>query len=417
MTSTIVEVRIRVTVLVMTGTTLGANSEVGTLRVVILHRPGPELQRLTPRNNDRLLFDGMPWVARAQEEHDAFATLLRSRGVEVLLLADLLTEALASGAARMHGISAAVDTRRLGLPLAQELSAYLRTLDVEPLARILMAGMTFSELPFFGSELSLVQRMHHDADFVIDPLPNLLFTRDSSFWIGPRVAITSLALPARIRETSLTDLIYAHHPRFLGVRRAYESRSAPVEGGDVLLLSPGVVAVGVGERTTPAGAEALARSLFDDGLAHTVLAVPIAQERAQMHLDTVCTMVDVDAVVMYPNIVDSLSAFTIRSKSSGVTIESAAPFVEAAADAMGINKLRVIDTGLDPVTAEREQWDDGNNTLALAPGVVVAYERNSETNARLADSGIEVLPISASELGTGRGGPRCMSCPVARDPL
>ncbi|MET0457556.1 MAG: arginine deiminase [Mycobacterium sp.] len=401
----------------MTDTVLGANSEVGNLRVVILHRPGPELQRLTPRNNDRLLFDGMPWVARAQEEHDAFAALLRSRGVEVLLLADLLTEALASGAARMHGIAAAVDSRRLGLPLAQELSAYLRTLDVDELGRILMAGMTFSELPFLGSEMSLVQRMHHDADFVIDPLPNLLFTRDSSFWIGPRVAITSLALPARIRETSLTDLIYAHHPRFLGVRRAYESRSAPVEGGDVLLLAPGVVAVGVGERTTPAGAEALARSLFDDDLAHTVLAVPIAQERAQMHLDTVCTMVDVDAVVMYPNIVDSLSAFTIRRKTEGVAIESAAPFVDAAADAMGIDKLRVIDTGLDPITAEREQWDDGNNTLALAPGVVVAYERNTETNTRLADSGIEVLPISASELGTGRGGPRCMSCPVARDPL
>ena len=396
---------------------LGANSEVGTLRVVILHRPGPELQRLTPRNNDRLLFDGMPWVARAQEEHDAFAALLRSRGVEVLLLADLLTEALASGAARMQGIAAAVDPRRLGLPLAQELSAYLRSVEVPDLARILMAGMTFSELPFLGGELSLVQRMHHDADFVIDPLPNLLFTRDSSFWIGPRVAITSLALPARIRETSLTDLIYAHHPRFLGVRRAYESRSAPVEGGDVLLLAPGVVAVGVGERTTPAGAEALARSLFDDELAHTVLAVPIAQERAQMHLDTVCTMVDVDAVVMYPNIVDSLSAFTIRQKSAGVAIGGAVPFVDAAADAMGIGKLRVIDTGLDPITAEREQWDDGNNTLALAPGVVVAYERNTETNARLQDSGIEVLAISASELGTGRGGPRCMSCPVARDPL
>lgn len=387
------------------------------MRVVILHRPGAELQRLTPGNNDKLLFDGLPWVARAQEEHDAFAALLRSRGVEVLLLADLLTEALASGAARMHGISAAVDARRLGLPLAQELSAYLRTLAAVPLARILMAGMTFNELPV-GGDLSLVRRMHHGADFVIEPLPNLLFTRDSSFWIGPRVAITSLALPARIRETSLTDLIYAHHPRFLGVRRAYESRSAPVEGGDVLLLAPGVVAVGVGERTTPAGAEALARSLFDDGLAHTVLAVPIAQERAQMHLDTVCTMVDVDAVVMYPNIVDSLSAFTIHhTDSGGVTIDRAAPFVAAAADAMGIDKLRVIDTGLDPVTAEREQWDDGNNTLALAPGVVVAYERNTETNARLRDSGIEVLAISASELGTGRGGPRCMSCPVARDPL
>ena len=407
-----------VTVLTVTEVALGCDSEVGTLRVVILHRPGAELQRLTPRNNDALLFDGLPWVVKAQQEHDFFAEVLRSRGVEVLLLADLLTEALSkSGAARMHGIAAAVDPRRLGMPLAQELSAYLRTLEPSPLAHVLMAGMTFTELPFTG-ELSLVRRMHHGGDFVIEPLPNLLFTRDSSFWIGPRVAITSLALPARVRETSLTDLIYAHHPRFLGVRRAYESRSAPVEGGDVLLLAPGVVAVGVGERTTPAGAEALARSLFDDDLAQTVLAVPIAQERAQMHLDTVCTMVDVDAVVMYPNIVDSLSAFTIhRNGEGGVTIDDAVPFVEAAADAMGIDRLRVIDTGLDPVTAEREQWDDGNNTLALAPGVVVAYERNAETNARLADSGIEVLPIAASELGTGRGGPRCMSCPAGRDPL
>ena len=402
----------------MSGSTLGVNSEVGALRVVILHRPGAELQRLTPRNNDALLFDGLPWVAKAQAEHDAFADLLRSRGVEVLLLSELLTEALASGAARMHGISAAVDSRRLGLPLAQQLSAYLRTLEPAELAHVLMAGMTFTELPIAGGEVSLVRRMHHGCDFVIEPLPNLLFTRDSSFWIGPRVAITSLALPARIRETSLTDLIYAHHPRFLGVRRAYESRSAPVEGGDVLLLSPGVVAVGVGERTTPAGAEALARSLFDDDLAHTVLAVPIAQERAQMHLDTVCTMVDTDAAVMYPAIVDSLSAFTIhRSGDGGVKIDDALPFVEAAAAAMGIEKLRVIATGLDPVTAEREQWDDGNNTLAVAPGVVVAYERNIETNTRLQDAGIEVLPIAASELGTGRGGPRCMSCPAARDPL
>jgi len=405
-------------VLAVTATVLGSNSEVGTLRVVILHRPGAELQRLTPRNNDKLLFDGLPWVSRAQEEHDAFADLLRSRGVEVLLMADLLTEALASGAARIQGIAAAVDSRRLGLPLAQELSAYLRGLEPADLAHVLTAGMTFTELPSSAkADTSLVRRMHHGGDFVIEPLPNLLFTRDSSFWIGPRVAITSLALPARIRETSLTDMIYAHHPRFLGVRRAYESHTAPVEGGDVLLLSPGVVAVGVGERTTPAGAEALARTLFDDDLAHTVLAVPIAQERAQMHLDTVCTMVDVDAVVMYPAIKDTLSAFTITNAPGGVKILDEAPFVKAAAEAMGIERLRVIDTGLDPVTAEREQWDDGNNTLALAPGVVVAYERNAETNARLQDSGIEVLPIAASELGTGRGGPRCMSCPVARDPL
>ena len=402
------------------GPALGANSEVGRLRAVMLHRPGDELRRLTPRNSDQLLFDGLPWVDRAQEEHDAFAEVLRGRGVEVLLLGDLLTETIAnSGAARMQGIAAAVSPRRLGHHLAHDLATELRTLSPTDLAGVLMAGMTFDEMPESAASArsSLVWRMHHGTEFAIDPLPNLLFTRDSSFWIGDRFAITSLALPARVRETSLTDLIYAHHPRFLGVRRAYESHTAPVEGGDVLLLAPGVVAVGVGERTTPAGAEALARSLFEDGLAHTVLAVPIEQRRASMHLDTVCTMVDTDAVVMYPVIQDSLSAFTIAMTDGSVSVTGPDPFVEAAADAMGIEKLRVIDTGLDAVTAEREQWDDGNNTLALAPGVVVAYDRNVETNRRLEDSGVEVLTIAGSELGSGRGGPRCMSCPVSRDSL
>ncbi|MEV6767477.1 arginine deiminase [Nocardia sp. NPDC051030] len=402
-------------------------SEVGNLRTVLLHRPGDELRRLTPRNNDQLLFDAIPWVERAQQEHDIFADVLRGRGVEVLLLADLLTETISvSGAARIQGISGAVDARRLGYGLADELAAHLRTVPAPELAQILMSGMTFDELPFgpdasstspaSASTASLVRRMHHGHDFVIDPLANLLFTRDSSFWVGPRVAITSLALPARMRETSLTDLIYAFHPRFLGVRRAYESHTAPIEGGDVLLLAKGVVAVGVGERTTPAGAEALARSLFEDDLAHTVLVVPIAQTRATMHLDTVCTMVDTDAVVMYPAIQDSLCAFTIHKEDDGtVSMNGPDPFLPAAAEAMGIGKLRVIDTGLDGVTAEREQWDDGNNTLALAPGVVVAYERNEMTNARLVDSGIEVLPIPGSELGSGRGGPRCLSCPLSRD--
>ncbi|WP_167479822.1 arginine deiminase [Nocardia arthritidis] len=403
---------------------LAVTSEVGRLRTVLLHRPGDELRRLTPRNNDQLLFDGIPWVERAQQEHDIFSGVLRDRGVEVLLLADLLAETLSvSGAARIQGISASVDARRLGHALADELAAYLRGVPAGELADILMAGMTFDELPFGPTTTSLVRRMHHGNDFVIDPLPNLLFTRDSSFWVGPRVAITSLALPARIRETSLTDLIYAFHPRFLGVRRAYESHTAPIEGGDVLLLANGVVAVGVGERTSPAGAEALARSLFDDNLAHTVLVVPIAQNRATMHLDTVCTMVDTDAVVMYPAVRDSLCAFTIhreddyggRSGDGGVSMRGPDPFLPAAAEAMGIGKLRVIDTGLDGVTAEREQWDDGNNTLALAPGVVVAYERNEMTNARLEDAGIEVLRIPGSEIGSGRGGPRCLSCPLARD--
>ena len=306
-----------------------------------------------------------------------------------------------------------------GSPLAQELSGLsAMALDPARLAYVLTAGMTFAELPSDARpDGSLVRRMHHGSDYVIEPLPNLVFTRDSSIWVGPRVVIPSLALPARVREASLTDLIYAHHPRFTGVRRAYESHTAPVEGGDVLLLAPGVLAVGVGERTTPAGAEALARSLFDDDLASTVLAVPLSKERAQMHLDTVCTMVDTDAVVMYANVVETLSAFTIARTPDGVRISDEAPFVAAAAAAMSIDKLRVVDTGRDPVVAEREQWDDGNNTLALAPGVVIAYERNAWTNARLQDAGIEVLTIAASELGTGRGGPRCMSCPAARDPL
>ncbi len=399
-------------------TPLGANSEVGRLRTVMLHRPGDELRRLTPRNSDQLLFDGLPWVDRAQEEHDAFAEVLRARDVEVLLLGDLLRQTIElSGAARMQGIAAAVNARRLGHHLAREVTGHLRTLPPDELATILMAGMTFDEMPESpaAARASLVRRMHHGVEFAIDPLPNLLFTRDSSFWIGTRFAITTLALPARMRETSLTDLIYAHHPRFRGARRVYESHSAPIEGGDILLLAPGVVAVGVGERTTPAGAEALARSLFDDGLAHTVLAVPIEQRRASMHLDTVCTMVDTDAVVMYPVIQDSLSAFTIRMENDIPMVTGPSPFVDAAADAMGIGKLRVIDTGLDAVTAEREQWDDGNNTLAISPGVVVAYDRNVETNRRLRDSGIEVLTIAGSELGSGRGGPRCMSCPVSRD--
>ncbi|HET9143694.1 arginine deiminase [Actinophytocola sp.] len=394
-----------------------ADSEVGPLRTVLLHRPGRELKRLTPRNNDQLLFDSIPWVGRAQEEHDRFAEVLRSRDVEVLLLADVLVEALADERAHASATSMAVERLRLGEELSDAVASYLSTMDSRVLADVLMAGMTFEELPA-AEGASLVRRMHHPRDFVVDPLPNLLFTRDSSVWISDRVAIASLAMPARRRETALLDLVYAYHPRFRTAGRAYGAHSAPVEGGDVLLLGPGVLAIGVGERTTPAGAESLARSVFADGLAHTVLAVPIAQDRATMHLDTVCTMVDRDAVVMYPAVRDTLVAYPLRPNGpEGVQVEGPVPFLTAAASAMGIDKLRVIDTGLDPVTAEREQWDDGNNTLAVAPGVVVAYERNVETNARLEDAGIEVLRIGGSELGSGRGGPRCMSCPITRLPL
>jgi arginine deiminase len=398
-----------------------ADSEVGRLETVLLHRPGDELKRLTPRNNDRLLFDGIPWVARAQEEHDAFAETLRARGVEVLYLTDLLTETLEQESARHHAITTALSGLHLGDTLRTYLAHALSDASPEELTAYLTAGIRNDEVR--GGH-GLVTALLDEHDFLIDPLPNLLFTRDSSVWIRDRVAITSLAMPARRRETQLTELIYTQHPRFAGTRTIHGWHHEHVEGGDVMLLAPGVIAVGVGERTTPAGVERLARQVFHADLANTVLAVPIAQERATMHLDTVCTMVDVDKIVMYPNVADSLQAYAVTVDERGtdeaslvLNVAEAEPFLVAAAKAMGIDTLEQIDTGLDPVTAEREQWDDGNNTLALAPRVAVAYERNDGTNDRLEAAGIEVVRITGSELGSGRGGPRCMSCPVTRAPL
>ncbi|MFB9234562.1 arginine deiminase [Plantactinospora siamensis] len=394
------------------------DSEVGRLNTVLLHRPGPELARLTPRNNDSLLFDAIPWVGRAQEEHDGFAAALHERGVEVLYLRNLLAEALAIPEARAELTDQVLADPRLGETLRRRVADHLGYLDPETLSNVLIAGLAHEELRTGPDRPGgLVYRLMDRHDFVIDPLPNLLFTRDSSVWIRDRVAVTSLAMPARRRETSLTEAIYRHHPRFAGTDLVYRPELEHVEGGDVLLLAPGVLAIGVGERTTPAGAERLARRVFAAELAHTLLVVPIAQQRATMHLDTVCTMVDVDAVLMYPNIADTLSAYTVISGTDGEPrVDGPAPFLRAAADAMDLATLRVIDTGLDPVTAEREQWDDGNNTLALAPRLAVAYERNVETNAQLERAGVEVIRIAGSELGSGRGGPRCMSCPVARVP-
>ncbi|MFN2537700.1 MAG: arginine deiminase [Mycobacteriales bacterium] len=393
---------------------VGVSTEVGRLRTVLLHRPGAELSRLTPRNSADLLFDGVPWVGRAQEEHDAFAEALREHGVEVLYLQRLLTEVLDIAEARAEVVHSAVAATLVGPSLASTLRSWLLDLPSDELALHLVAGLTHDELPRSGPE-GLVARMAGRADFVVPPLPNAMFTRDSSVWVADRVAVTSPSMRARQREASLTRAIYTHHARFRGTELLYGSSrdEAWFEGGDVLLLAPGVVAVGVGQRTTPAGVEAFALRAFATGVAHTVLAVPITQERATMHLDTICTMVAADAVVMFPAVADSLSAWTISADA----ISGPEPFLVAAAKAMELDELRVVDTGLDPVTAEREQWDDGNNTLAIAPGLVVAYERNVVTNQALEAAGIEVVRIAGSELGSGRGGPRCMSCPVLRDPL
>ena len=394
--------------------THGADSEVGRLRSVLLHRPGLELKRITPRRRDWLLFDTLPWVGRAQQEHDVLAAALRAHGVEVLYITELLQDALEYQSARDEAIGSALSGATLGDELADQIRGHLADLDPETLTQVLIAGLTPAEL---GIGRGVVFELLDRHDFVIDPLPNLLFSRDSSVWIGDRAAVSSMAAPARRRESALVQVIYRYHPSFAGTKSVYGPQLEQVEGGDVLLLAPGVIAVGVGDRTTPAGLERLARQVFEAGLAHTVLAVPIGQAMAAVHLDTVCTVVDVDTVIMYPGLAFTLTAHTITPRAGeGLRVSRPQPFLEAAAQAMGIERLQVIGTGLDPLTAPREQWDDGANALAIDRRVAVCHERNVETNRRLEAAGIEVIRVPGSELGSGRGGPRCMACPVGRDP-
>lgn len=400
--------------------THGVDSEVGRLRTVLLHRPGVELRRITPRSAGRLLFGALPWVGRAQQEHDFLARVLREHGVEVLYLTELLQDALEYEPARTEAIESALRSAALGDELRSLVRRHLDRLDPEALAQALIAGMTPDELRIGrGVVFELLDR----CDFVVDPLPNLAFCRDSSLWVGDRAAVTSMAAVRRRRESELVAVIYAHHPRFSGTKCLYGPGLEHVEGGDVLLLAPSVIAVGAGERTTAAGVERLARRVFDAGLAHTMLVVPLVQRgssssclTAAVHLDTVCTMIDVDTVVMYPRLAFTLTAHTITPSRDGLRVSRPQPFLEAAAQAMGIERLKVIDTGLDPVAARGRQWDDGGNALVIDRGLVVSHERNVETNARLEAAGIRVIPVPASELGSRRGGPRCLTCPVARDP-
>lgn len=393
--------------------THGVDSEVGRLRTVLVHRPGLELRRITPRNRDLLVFNSLPWVSRAQQEHDIFTHALRDHGVEVLYVTELLQEALEYQPARAEAIASVLADATLGDDLRGQLRGYLDDLDPEDLAEILIAGLTPGELRIgHGVVFELLDR----HDFVIEPLPNLTFCRDSSFWISDRVAVASLAGAGRSRESGLIQVIYEHHPRFAGTKCLHLPRLEHVEGGDVLLLAPSVVAVGVGGRTTSAGVERLARCVFDSGLATTVLAVPMGERGATGHLDTICTVIDADTVVMYPALAFTLTAHTITPRADGMRVSRPQPFLEAAAQAMGIAQLKVIDTGLDPLSAPRRQWDDASNALALGSRLAVCYERNAETNARLEAAGVEVIRVPGSELSSARGGPRCMSCPVTRDP-
>lgn len=396
-------------------------TEIGQLTTVLVHRPGAELQRLTSRQAGRLLFGTLPWVARARQEHDVLCEQLRAHGAEVLYFTELLQESLEYQPARDEAVRLAAADARLGDELRGQLRAYLSELDSEQLAQVLIAGLTPGEL---RSGHGVVFELLDRHDFVLEPLPNLVFTRDASFWVSDQVAVATPA-PGRRREAGLAGVIYRHHPRFR--QAGWLGRPGPehLAGGDVLLLAPGVVAVGVGQQTTAAGAERLAGALFRAGVARQVLAVPLGRlprpagpaASGAAHLDTMCALVRQDAVLMHPAAAYTLTAHTITPGPDGLRMSRARPFLEAAAQAMGIDRLQVIDSGTEPSWGLPGRWDDGSNVLALAPGLVVSYERSARANAQLEEAGIRVLRVPGSELSSSsRGGPRCLTCAISRLP-